>query len=119
MQEITRETAHVLAPPPLIYGGGLAAGLLIQRTFPIRLLPRSAAGPIGRTLIGLGIPLFVFAVAAMLRAGTSIRPDRPTTALVVSGPFRYSRNPGYLSMTLLYSGIAALANAFWPMALLP
>jgi len=38
---------------------------------------------------------------------------KPTTALVTEGPFRYSRNPIYLALTLLYVGVALLINALW------
>ncbi len=46
-------------------------------------------------------------------------PWRPTTALVVGGPFRFTRNPMYLGTTLLYIGIAILAQALWALVLLP
>ena len=38
---------------------------------------------------------------------------KPTTALVTEGPFRYSRNPIYVALTLLYLGVASLVNALW------
>jgi protein-S-isoprenylcysteine O-methyltransferase Ste14 len=38
---------------------------------------------------------------------------KPTTALVTEGPFRYSRNPSYVALTLLYVGVALLINALW------
>ena len=50
---------------------------------------------------------------ALRRAGTSQNPRRPTTALVVSGPFRISRNPLYLSLLCLYVGIALFVNGLW------
>ena len=54
----------------------------------------------------------------MRRAGTNIRPDRPATVIVTDGPFRFSRNPLYLSLTLVYVGIASMMNALWPLLLL-
>jgi protein-S-isoprenylcysteine O-methyltransferase Ste14 len=39
--------------------------------------------------------------------------------LVTDGPFRYTRNPAYLSMAMIYAGISSLANALWAMLLLP
>lgn len=44
--------------------------------------------------------------------------DRPT-GLIVSGPYRFSRNPMYLAWTLIYAGIAALVNTWWLLMLLP
>jgi protein-S-isoprenylcysteine O-methyltransferase Ste14 len=45
--------------------------------------------------------------------------NKPVSSLVQDGPFCYSRNPGYLSLTLLYAGIAVLRNALWAILLLP
>jgi protein-S-isoprenylcysteine O-methyltransferase Ste14 len=55
----------------------------------------------------------------MKHAGTHIDPYKPTMALVVDGPFRFTRNPLYLSLTLLYSGTAFLLNLLWAILLLP
>jgi protein-S-isoprenylcysteine O-methyltransferase Ste14 len=55
----------------------------------------------------------------MRGADTTLRIDKPVSSLVEDGPFRYSRNPGYLSLTMLYTGIAILRNALWAILLLP
>ncbi len=39
--------------------------------------------------------------------------------LTTDGPFRYSRNPAYLSMTMIYARIAILRKALWTLLLLP
>jgi protein-S-isoprenylcysteine O-methyltransferase Ste14 len=54
----------------------------------------------------------------MRRAGTNIRPDQPTLALVTDGAFRFSRNPLYLAAAGLYVGVALLVHALWPLVLL-
>jgi protein-S-isoprenylcysteine O-methyltransferase Ste14 len=48
-----------------------------------------------------------------------IRTDKPVPRLTTEGPFRYSRNPSYLALTLLYAGIAVLRNSLWAILLLP
>ena len=63
--------------------------------------------------------LAVWFARTMREADTTIRIDKPVSALVQEGPFRYTRNPGYLSLTMLYAGIAALRNALWALLLLP
>lgn len=55
----------------------------------------------------------------MRQAGTDVRPDKPTSSLIVEGPYRFSRNPIYLGFTLFYSGITALANSLPSDLLLP
>ena len=51
-------------------------------------------------------------------ARTSPFPERPTTSLVVRGPFRFTRNPLYVSMSLVHTGVSVFANALWPLLFL-
>ncbi|MDQ2745090.1 MAG: isoprenylcysteine carboxylmethyltransferase family protein [Chloroflexota bacterium] len=114
------DTAGVIAPPPLIFAIPLGVGLVLQRFQSARLgLPRVMARPLGLTLIALGAYLGPAAFRSMRRSGTHPDPRTPAKALVVVGPFRYSRNPLYLTMTLIYAGITLLANARWPVIFLP
>jgi protein-S-isoprenylcysteine O-methyltransferase Ste14 len=55
----------------------------------------------------------------MRRTDTPIDPRNPVSKLITEGPFRYTRNPAYLSMSTIYAGVAALRNALWPILLLP
>jgi protein-S-isoprenylcysteine O-methyltransferase Ste14 len=48
-----------------------------------------------------------------------VSPYRAPTKLVTTGPYRVTRNPGYLGMTLAYVGVVVLAGALWPLVLLP
>lgn len=58
-------------------------------------------------------------VQAFERARTPINPSAPSQALVTDGPYRLTRNPGYLGMAVLYAGIAMVANAPWALVPLP
>lgn len=107
------DRAMVIAPPPVLYLGALAMGLGLHLAFPVRVLPQGIAVVVG----GIGC-LFFAALGgtglwALRRAGTSQNPRKPTTTLVVSGPFRISRNPLYLSLLCLYVGIALVVNSPW------
>ncbi len=51
-------------------------------------------------------------------AGTNISPRKPATTLVDSGPYRFSRNPLYVAMTLLFIGLTLLINSWWGVVLL-
>jgi protein-S-isoprenylcysteine O-methyltransferase Ste14 len=109
----------VLAPPPLIYAGALAAGLLANRRYHMPILPRRIARTLGWPLVACGLAVGFLGSREMRRAETTLDPRKPATTIVTGGPFRYTRNPLYLSMTLIYGGIAAVANALLPVLLLP
>ncbi len=112
----------VIAPPPLIYAVPLIIGLILHALFPLRLvrsLPRMARAVLGGSLIGFALTTATLAFRTMRRAGTNVDPSQPATILVVEGPFKLTRNPLYLSLALLYSGITILVNTLWAALLLP
>lgn len=113
------DTAGVIAPPPLIFAVPGVAAVLIGRVLPIRVLPQSIALLLGGVLVIAGVALNVWALPKFRRAGTSVMPYKPTTAIIETGPYAITRNPIYLAMTLLYVGITLLANTVWPLLLLP
>jgi protein-S-isoprenylcysteine O-methyltransferase Ste14 len=63
--------------------------------------------------MALALVLFVWAVRTLRLAGTPVPGDRPTTAVVRTGPFRYSRNPIYLAFSLFHFGIACWMDSAW------
>lgn len=119
MAEQPPDHANVIAPPPLIYAAGLLFGFLLQWAYPMNFLPRKGSRAIGLLLVGVNFLIGFSAFKAMQRAQTSVRPDTPTTTLVTTGPFQYTRNPIYLSFTLFYAGISLIVNTLWPFLLLP
>jgi protein-S-isoprenylcysteine O-methyltransferase Ste14 len=111
------DKAGVIAPPPLIYLGAIVAGALLERVWPWKL-PTERWGPVvGALLVVAAVVLFVPAVLALMRAGTPPEPYKPTTAIVTSGPYRFTRNPIYVSFTLVQLGIALWAGSGWILAL--
>jgi protein-S-isoprenylcysteine O-methyltransferase Ste14 len=112
--------AGVVAPPPLIYAGGLAAGLVVDAALPDVPLPGALRLGLGGAGLVAGIALVAAFVRALRRASTAVRPDRPTTSIVTTGPYRLTRNPGYLGMAFLFVAGAILADAPWAIvALVP
>jgi protein-S-isoprenylcysteine O-methyltransferase Ste14 len=120
MTELTaRDTPAIIAPPPLLYLVGLALGFVIQHFYPHRMLPIPVGKIVGPLLIAIATVNLAGALLALGRAHTSPKPWRPTTALVVSGPYRWTRNPIYLAFTLVYLGVTLWVNTVWPLIFLP
>jgi len=114
----TSDTAGVVAPPPLIYLAALVVGLVLRAVAPTPFLPRDLSVGVGVLLVVIAVGLSVWGVRTMRHAGTPVSPRAPTTALVTAGPFRFSRNPLYVSLTLCYLGIAIATQALWAIPLL-
>ena len=113
------DVAGVPVPPPLIFVAGLAAGGVAE-------LVRSTSGPSWPVSLTIGVVGFVAwllldGVASMRfkRAGTPVIPYKPSTALVVDGPYRISRNPIYLGMAALYVSLTFLLGIMWALLFLP
>jgi protein-S-isoprenylcysteine O-methyltransferase Ste14 len=113
------EGPDVRIPPPLLYIVVLVLGILLDAAYPIHFLPSAIAWKIGALILAAGIALGPFwSIRTMRRANATLRPDRPATILVTDGPFRYSRNPLYLALTLIYAGIGIIADSLRALLLL-
>lgn len=97
--------------PPLVFGAAMALGLLLHGAWPRELV--SGASLPGAAAVLIAVALFLSAVRTMRTAGTPVPGDRPTTTIVRSGPYRFSRNPIYLAFSLLHLGIAGWVNSLW------
>ncbi len=111
----------VIVLPPLAYLGFLAAGAFAEGLAPAPwpdVLSRPARYVGGGLLVLAGVALALFAAGRFRAAGTNIPPTLPATALVVGGPYRWSRNPMYIAMAAVYAGLGIAAGSSWTLALL-
>ena len=109
-------------PPPLLFVLGFGAGWLVHREWPAALVPTDAGvplDPIGSALFFTGLALMAWGMATFHRAKTAVYPNQPASALVGGGPYRFTRNPMYVGMTIAYLGGVATANSVWPLVALP
>lgn len=109
----------IAVPPPLIYLGPLAVGLMMDKAMPLPFLTRGLSRALGWPMLGGGALLAYWFGSTLRSAGTTIRIDRPVSRLVTGGPFRLSRNPGYLSFAMIYAGVAILGRSLWAILSLP
>jgi len=94
-------------------------GYLLDRAVPLTLTSWPLGEPIGWALVAVGVALMGSAVMTFRRAGTSLNPAKPTTRVVVHGPYRFTRNPMYVGWVIVYLGCVLLTNTVWPLVSLP
>jgi len=122
VQEERIANPGVKFPPPLLFVAGFVAGWMLHRRWPHHVVPhaweRGAQG-LGAVAIATAVGVMAWAFATFIRHRTAIYPNRPAARIVRDGPFRWTRNPMYISMTLLYVGLAFILNALVPLFFLP
>ena len=99
--------------PPFVYLCAIVLGLLLHFALPVRLVSRAVSEPLGGTAVLVAVAVFVHAVRTFRTAGTPVPGNRPTTTIVRTGPYRWSRNPIYLAFSLLQLGLAFWVNSPW------
>lgn len=112
------DRANVVGLPPLYFIAALLIGLMLERQWPLYQFPDFVRQLVSWPLLALSLVLAISAFYQMTRAGTAIDPRKPSTALVTSGPYRFSRNPMYLSLALLVTGVAFYRSSLWALLLL-
>jgi|SRR5215813_11402637 len=105
---------QIIAWPPLIFVTGAIVSSLVHFVSPIRVMRYSISVRVGVILAVLSGSLAIWAVRAMKAAGTNVRPDRPALTVVKSGPYKFTRNPMYLSLCLLQLAIGFFLNGWTP-----
>jgi protein-S-isoprenylcysteine O-methyltransferase Ste14 len=108
----TTDSANVIIRPPIAWAVSVLAGLALNRLTPLPFVPAVApAGWVGAMVFALALALLAWAIAAITRAGSNVPTNRPTTTIVETGPYRFTRNPIYLSMMLGLIGLAIALNS--------
>jgi protein-S-isoprenylcysteine O-methyltransferase Ste14 len=120
MSEATKPSAAAGGfPAPIAFLASLLVSWGLQRAFPLPAVAGVWRWIAGAALIVLGLPYGFGALRAMREAKTSPNPFTPSAALVTSGPFRFSRNPMYVSLVLYLAGLGILFGLTWQLVLLP
>lgn len=109
----------ILVFPPVLLGGAMLLGFVLDRLHPVALLPDLAARILGVVFFAVGGALAWSAQSALRRAGTNVNPHLPTLALVTDGPYRRTRNPLYLAGLAVCLGAACEINGLAAFLLLP
>ena len=103
--------------PSVIYAISILTGIVLNNHWP-RTMPYGIHGHMyGGIVFSLVLLIAIFSIREFHRAKTDVRPDKPDSTLITSGPYRYSRNPLYLGLTLIQITVALWFNNAWVLVL--
>ncbi|MDH7794483.1 MULTISPECIES: isoprenylcysteine carboxylmethyltransferase family protein [unclassified Beijerinckia] len=104
--------------PQKIFLGSLVVALILKLIVPLRFLGagtgRETGAMFGWLIVAAAIGIAFWADLALKAANAPVSPDKPARALATGGPYRFSRNPIYLSLALVLFGLGFVADSFWP-----
>src|SRR6516162_3309673 len=108
------DNAGVRVPPPLLYALAVLGGYVLNRQWPLPVGEGAVINVLALTFAFAGLALAVSSIRNFRRSRTSIVPIRPATALVISGPYRFTRNPMYVSMAAMTfaAGVLLIVRVF-------
>lgn len=115
------DAADVAIKPPLLFLGALALGCTLSFIVPIGPglgQANTLALVVGLIFVAIGFALAALSVRNFRLAGTSVVPGEPSTALVATGPYQFTRNPIYIGFALAYFGLAVMLTSMWVLLLL-
>lgn len=104
--------------PPVLYASTFTAVLVLQWIWPLRIVRQAVTFWFGLVLLAVALVIGAWGRRTMHGGGTNISPLKPANSLITTGPFRFSRNPLYVAITLLYVGLTLLLNSWWGVVLL-
>jgi len=111
------DTSGVSIPPPLVYLAAFLLGFGLEALWPVSVYSSKVYPHFGKAIVLAGVFLMIWAGFTFYRHKTSVDYRSPTRTIVQSGPFRLSRNPIYLGLTLICAGM--LLPSLWSLVVLP
>jgi protein-S-isoprenylcysteine O-methyltransferase Ste14 len=114
-----RGGARVTVPPPLVFLAAVIVGVLEDRFFVRWSVPGGVAVRVALAALAVGgaLALGLPAIRRFRRTGQDPKPWQPTPELIFDGPYRFTRNPMYLGMTLLTIGLGPAFGTLWTLPL--
>ncbi len=110
---------HRFVLPPVCAFAAMSLMVCIHIFFPVTRLFPAPLRWIGLFIVVAGYALVIWTIRLFGRAGTTLRPFGKPTSLVVTGPYRWSRNPIYLGLALMQLGLGVLLDSALPFLVIP
>jgi protein-S-isoprenylcysteine O-methyltransferase Ste14 len=112
------DNAGVRVPPPAFYALAVLVGYLLNQRWPFPISSSAFVQALAWLLVAVWLLLTITSFSNFRRSRTSIVPIRPATALVITGPYRFTRNPMYVALAVLTAALGLFLDNWWPIALL-
>ena len=109
----------IKVPPPFYYLTGFLFAYAFNRFYPIPMFGHTLSVILALFFLLPSAVIGIWSLIEFWRAKTNPRPDKPSSSLVIIGPYRITRNPMYLSLTLLYIGLGLMLSIAWTFIFLP
>ena len=117
--EDTTDNSNAVVHPPIAWALAFVAGVGLDWLYPMPFVPTTVPTAwVGGAIFALGFALAIWAIVTIRMAGTRVETNKPTTTIVSSGPYSFTRNPIYIGMFLGQSGLAVGFNSLWLLATL-
>jgi protein-S-isoprenylcysteine O-methyltransferase Ste14 len=108
-------------PVPWVFVLTYLAGAALELTLPFctGLAPTFTLRLVGASLLVFGAAVAAWSLLLFHKARTTTVPGKLSSELVTRGPYRFCRNPMYVSLIVAYLGEAGILKQLWPVLLLP
>ncbi len=120
-KEYKKDNPGVYIPPPLIYAVIFFISILIQKLIPISeyFLYSISTFVAGWVLIAVSLFFSLPALVRFVKTKNTLITIKPAESLQTSGIYSLTRNPMYLGLLLLYSGLALISGNWWTLIMIP
>ncbi|HEX4414726.1 MAG TPA: isoprenylcysteine carboxylmethyltransferase family protein, partial [Lacipirellulaceae bacterium] len=107
-------------PVPWVFVLGYLLGVALEHFWPLDAIDQLAYFQfVGGVVLGIGVAIAGWGLLTFRIARTTTVPGEASSRMVTWGPYRYTRNPMYVGLTIAYLGEALLLHQLWPIVVLP
>ena len=113
------DSSNAIIRPPIAWALSFVVGFGLDWLYPAPFVPPAVPHRwLGGAVFAAAFALAIWAIATIRGAGTRVETYKPTTAIVTTGPYRFTRNPIYVGMLFGLIGLAIGFDSLWILAML-